>query len=81
MISSKGNLLMRLNYFWNKGKQWLVRGLQAVNQRVKTWTQPSPDRDPFVADRYDCQPHLVVAFAIYLVFLRGVHIISCTPLS
>jgi hypothetical protein len=34
---------MRLKYFWNKGKQWLVRGLQAVNQRVRTWTQPAPD--------------------------------------
>ena len=35
---------MRLKYLWNKGKQWLVRGLQAVDQRVKTWTQPVPDR-------------------------------------
>ena len=35
---------MHLKYFWNKGKQWLVRGLQAVNQRVRTWTQPAPDR-------------------------------------
>ncbi len=23
-------------YLWNKGKQWLVLGLQAVDQRVKT---------------------------------------------
>jgi hypothetical protein len=35
---------MRLKYFWNKGKQWLVRGLHAVDQRVKSWTQPAPDR-------------------------------------
>jgi hypothetical protein len=35
---------MRLKYLWNNGKQWLVRGLQAVDQRVKSWTQPAPDR-------------------------------------
>ena len=35
---------MRLKYLWNKGKQWLVRGLQAVDQRIKSWTQPAPDR-------------------------------------
>jgi hypothetical protein len=28
---------MRLKYFGNKGKQWLVRGFQAVEKRVKTW--------------------------------------------
>jgi hypothetical protein len=35
---------MHLKYFWNKGKQGLVLGLQAVDQRVKSWTQPAPDR-------------------------------------
>jgi hypothetical protein len=35
---------MHLKYFWNKGKQWLVLGLQAADQRVKSWTQPAPDR-------------------------------------
>ncbi len=32
---------MRLKYFWNKGKPWVVRGLEAVETRVKTWTQPT----------------------------------------
>ena len=35
---------MCLKYLWNKGKPWLVRGFQAVDKRVKTWTQPAPDR-------------------------------------
>ena len=35
---------MHLKYRWNKGKQCLARGLQAVDKRVKTWTQPAPDR-------------------------------------
>ncbi len=35
---------MRLKYLWNKGKRWLVSGFQAVDKRVKTWTQPAPDR-------------------------------------
>ena len=35
---------MRLKHLWNEGRQWLVRGLEAVETRVKTWTQPAPDR-------------------------------------
>jgi hypothetical protein len=35
---------MRLKHLWNKGKQRLVHGLQAVEVRMKTWTQPAPDR-------------------------------------
>lgn len=35
---------MRLKYFGNKGKQWLVYSLQAIEEQVKTWTQPAPDR-------------------------------------
>ena len=33
-----------LKHLWNEGKKWLVRGFQAVERRVKTWTQPAPDR-------------------------------------
>jgi hypothetical protein len=35
---------MRLKHLWNEGKRWLVRGLQAVEGRMKTWTEPAPDR-------------------------------------
>ena len=35
---------MILKHLWNKGKPWVVRGLEAVEGRVKTWTQPAPDR-------------------------------------
>jgi hypothetical protein len=31
-------------HLWNTGKQRLVRGFQRVETRVKTWTQPAPDR-------------------------------------
>ncbi len=36
--------MMRLKHLWNKGKQWLVHEFQAVERRVKAWTQPAPDR-------------------------------------
>jgi putative transposase len=35
---------MRLKHLWNEGKRWLVRGLQAVEGRMKTWTEPALDR-------------------------------------
>jgi putative transposase len=35
---------MILKHLWNEGKQWVVRGLEAVEGRVKTWTQSAPDR-------------------------------------
>jgi hypothetical protein len=43
-MSPKGKLLMRLKHLWNEGKRWLVCGLQAVEGRMKTWTEPAPDR-------------------------------------
>lgn len=35
---------MHLRHLWNEGKNWLVSGFQVLERRVKTWTQPAPDR-------------------------------------
>ncbi|MBN1450516.1 MAG: hypothetical protein JW963_05820 [Anaerolineales bacterium] len=35
---------MNLKHLWNEGKPWVARGLEAVEVRVKTWTQPASDR-------------------------------------
>jgi hypothetical protein len=35
---------MHLKHLRNEGKQRLVRGFQAVEAWVKTWTEPAPDR-------------------------------------
>jgi hypothetical protein len=59
---------MRLKYLWNKGKQRLVHGLQAVDKRVKSWTQPAPDRavKGVVSDLFRSRKDLIVENA----FLR-----------
>ena len=59
---------MRLKYLWNNGKQWLVHGLQAVDKRTKSWTQPAPDRaiKGVVSDLFRSRKDLIVENA----FLR-----------
>jgi putative transposase len=53
---------MHLRYFWNKGKKWLVRGLQAVRRRIRTWTEPAPDRaiKGVVSDLFRSRKDLIV---------------------
>ncbi len=59
---------MILKHLWNQGKPWVVRGLEAVEGRVKTWTQSAPDRPikGVVADLFRSRKDLIAENA----FLR-----------